>query len=89
MQNTLWFSKDKTCHFETRACERPTAVSPANRLWWALKLGMQLLGMYQGTTALQAASSVGEVILIRKNWEVDFAIRHQALLHMAFHKREI
>lgn len=55
----------------------------------ALELDAQLLDTYQGTAALQAANSVGEVTLIRKNWEVVFAVRHQALLRVVFHKREI
>lgn len=76
MQNTLQFHTDKNCHSETTGCQCHRDLSPANRLVWSLSLDMtcELVG------DLQAENSVGQVIFIRKNQGVDFAVRYQALL---------
>lgn len=80
MQNTLLLCADKNCHSETTGCERPRDLSPANGLCRSVSLDIRLLNTYRGTRNLQAGNSVAEVIFVRKNWEVDFAVRHQALM---------
>jgi len=80
MQNTLQLCTDKNCHGETTGCEHSRDLSPVNRLYRSLSSDVRLLSTYLGIGNLQAGNSVGQVVFIRKNWKVDFAIRHQALL---------